>query len=122
MEPSYEILGFKGGLRVWNNTHGYLDVSEEGHLLGGQTTAWVAETAKVISLIEEGLLLLVEGQISGDTQSSPSETPKKKKSSSPVAEVAPNSSDTENQVAVEDNKKETTKLNDTNNDVSVETV
>jgi hypothetical protein len=121
MKPSYEKVGFKGALRVWNTTIGYLDVSEEGHLLQGQTAAWVEETAEVIALIEQGLLVVVEGQISGDIQSASAETPKKKKSS-PVAEEASNTSETESQVAVDDNKKEVQESAQSNNDVSVETV
>ena len=121
MQPSYETVGFKGALRVWNTTIGYLDVSEEGHLLQGQTAAWVEETAEVISLIEQGLLEILDGKISENTQSSSAETPKKKKSS-PVVEEPSTSSETEGQIAVDDNKKEVQESTQSNNDVSVETV
>lgn len=123
MEPSYEKVGFKGALRVWNTTNGYLDVSEEGHLLQGQTAAWVEETAEVISLIEQGLLEVLEGQISVESSSSTTETPKKKKST-PVApaEESSTSSDTENPVVADDAKTEVKESTQSNNEVSVETV
>lgn len=123
MEPSYEKVGFKGALRVWNTTNGYLDVSEEGHLLQGQTAAWVEETAEVIALIEQGLLEVLDGQISIETNPSPAETTKKKKSS-PVApaEEPSTSSDTENPVVADNTKTEVKESTQSNNEVSVETV
>lgn len=122
MEPSYEKVGFKGALRVWNKTNGYLDVSEEGHLLQGQTAAWVQETAEVISLIEQGLLEVLEGQITLSSESAPAETPKKKKSSPAVAEEASTNLVTESPVVADDNKKEVKESTQPNNEVSVETV
>lgn len=122
MEPSYEKVGFKGALRVWNKTNGYLDVSEEGHLLQGQTAAWVQETAEVISLIEQGLLEVLEGQITLSSESAPVETPKKKKSSPAVVEEASTNSVTESPVVADDNKKEVKESTQPNNEVSVETV
>lgn len=122
MEPSYEKVGFKGALRVWNKTNGYLDVSEEGHLLQGQTAAWVQETAEVISLIEQGLLEVLEGQITLSSESAPAETPKKKKSSPAVVEEASTNSVTESPVVADDNKKEVKESTQPNNEVSVETV
>lgn len=122
MEPSYEKVGFKGALRVWNKTNGYLDVSEEGHLLQGQTAAWVEETAEVISLIEQGLLEVLEGQITLSPESASAETPKKKKSSPAVAEEASTNSVTESPVVADDNKKEVKESTQPNNEVSVETV
>lgn len=122
MEPSYETVGFKGALRVWNKTNGYLDVSEEGHLLQGQTAAWVQETAEVISLIEQGLLEVLEGQITLSSESASAETPKKKKSSPAVAEEASTNSVTESPVVADDDKKEVKESTQPNNEVSVETV
>lgn len=123
MEPSYEKVGFKGALRVWNKTNGYLDVSEEGHLLQGQTAAWVEETAEVIALIEQGLLEVLDGQITIDATPAPAETTKKKKSSTAVqTEKASTDSDTENQVVVDDTKTEVKESTTSNNEVSVETV
>ena len=64
MEPSYGKTGSKGTIRVWNKTNGYLDVSKEGHLLMGQTAAWVEETDEIVALIDGGLLEVLEGQLS----------------------------------------------------------
>lgn len=114
MEPSYDKVGPKGTLRVWNKTKGYLDVSEEGHLLTGETAAWVEETDEVVSLIEAGLLELLEGEVSARTVVSS----KKKKSSSASTEH-PLNSGTEGQVAVDDNKEEPEQITTSNNDVSV---
>ena len=55
MEPSYGKTGSKGTIRVWNKTNGYLDVSKEGHILMGQTAAWVEETDEIVALIVGGL-------------------------------------------------------------------
>jgi len=114
MEPSYDKVGHKGTLRVWNKTKGYLDVSEEGHLLTGETAAWVEETEEVVSLIEAGLLELLEGEVSAQTAVSP----KKKKSSSASTEH-PLNSGTEGQVAVDENKEEPEQITTSNNGVSV---
>jgi len=117
MEPSYDKVGQKGTIRVWNNTKGYLDVSEEGHLLLGETAAWVEETDEVASLIEAGLLQVLEGKFGAET----SESPKKKKSSPSLTEP-PLNLGTEGQVAVDENEKEAEEISPSNNDVSVETV
>ena len=117
MEPSYDKVGPKGTLRVWNKTKGYLDVSKEGHLLTGETAAWVQETDEVVSLIEAGLLELLEGEVSAKTVVSP-----KKKKSSPASTEQPLNLGTESQVAVDENKEESKEITPSNNDVSVETV
>lgn len=121
MEPSYGKAGSKGTVRVWNKTNGYLDVSKEGHLLMGQTAAWVEETDEVVALINDGLLEILEGQLSKVHSAQSDETPKKKKSSS-TADQPPLSSDTEDLVVVVENKKDEKELTQSNNDVSVETV
>lgn len=121
MEPNYSKTGSKGTIRVWNTTNGYLDVSKEGHLLQGQTAAWVEETSEIVSLIEQGLLEVLEGQVSVSTQTSSAEMPKKKKSS-PLARETSSNSETDDQVAVDDDKKDEKKSTQSNNDVSVETV
>ena len=119
MEPIYSIEGKSGLLRVWNATKGYLEVTEDGFLLTGETSAWVEETNAVVALIQEGLLVVVGGQESPTVQSA-SENSKKKKSSSasqsstkvedlPVADEPENSSEAEEPTSP-------------NNDVSVETV
>lgn len=117
MEPSDKKTGAGHTIRVWNKTNGYLDVSDEGHLLTGQTAAWVEQTDRVSLLIEEGLLEVIEGELSPST----TENPKKKKSTSTLIKPSP-TSDTEVQVAVEGNKEETVEITSSNNDVSVETV
>jgi len=78
MEPSYGKSGSKGTIRVWNKTNGYLDVSEEGHLLTGQTAAWVEETDEIVALIDAGLLEVLEGQLSKVSSAQSDENSKKK--------------------------------------------
>lgn len=117
MEPTYDKSSTKTAIRVWNKTNGYLDVSEEGHLLSGQTAAWVEPTNEVILLVEQGLLEVLEGELS----LSGGENAKKKKSISTLTKPSP-TSDTEPQVAVDGNNEKIVEIITSNNDVSVETV
>ena len=123
MEPIYDGTNVSGLLKVWNATKGYLDVSTEGHLLTGETTAWVEETPEIISLIEKGLLILVEGEttLSPSETVTPAENAKKKRSSTVTN---PSSTSTEDQPVVDDtvNKNDADEIKSSNNDVSVETV
>jgi len=123
MEPIYDGTNASGLLKVWNATKGYLDVSTEGHLLTGETTAWVEETPEIISLIEKGLLILVEGEttLSPAETVTPAENAKKKRSSTVTN---PSSTSTEDQPVVDDtvNKNDADEIKSSNNDVSVETV
>lgn len=119
MEPIYDIQGKAGLLRVWNTTKGYLEVTEEGHLLQGETSAWVEETDAVIDLIKEGLIVVVGGQESSAVQEA-GENPKKKKPST----TSRSSTEVEDQPVVDnlEDKSETEEPTKPNNDVSVETV
>jgi hypothetical protein len=119
MEPIYDIQGKAGLLRVWNATKGYLEVTEEGYLLQGETSAWIEETDAVVDLIKEGLLVVVGGQESPSAQEA-SENPKKKKSST----ISQSSTEVEDLPAVDEpeNKNEAQEPTSPNNDVSVETV
>jgi hypothetical protein len=121
MEPSYGKTGSKGTIRVWNKTNGYLDVSKEGHLLMGQTAAWVEETDEIVALIDGGLLEVLEGQLSKVSSASSDENSKKKKSL-PTTDQPPLSSGTENLVVAVENKKDEKEIVPSNNDVSVKTV
>jgi hypothetical protein len=121
MEPSYGKTGSKGTIRVWNKTNGYLDVSKEGHLLMGQTAAWVEETDEIVALIDGGLLEVLEGQLSKVSSASSDENSKKKKSL-PTTDQPPLSSGTENLVVAAENKKDEKEIVPSNNDVSVKTV
>jgi hypothetical protein len=127
MKPSFETENhtIPSGIRVWNKTNGYLEVSSEGHLLQGQTAAWVEKSPENLSLVEQGLLEIIGMSVDDApvAQTAPVETPKKKKSSSSAPTVeAPLSSGTEDQVVVDDNKKDVKESTQSNNDVSVETV
>ena len=123
MEPIYDGANASGLLKVWNATKGYLDVSTEGHLLTGETTAWVEETPEIISLIEKGLLVLVEGEttLSPSETVTPTENAKKKRSSTVTNQSSTN---TEGQPVVDEtvDKNDDDKIEQSNNDVSVETV
>ena len=61
MEPILDksFAGAEGMVRVWNNTNGFLQVCEDGHLLNGQTAAWVQSSAMVDALVADGLLVLL---------------------------------------------------------------
>lgn len=127
MKPSFETENhiIPSGIRVWNKTNGYLEVSSEGHLLQGQTAAWVENSPQNLSLVEQGLLEIIGRSVDSapEVQTAPAETPKKKKSSSPASTVeAPPNSGTEDQVVADDNKKDVKESTQSNNDVSVETV
>jgi hypothetical protein len=127
MKPSFETENhtIPSGIRVWNKTNGYLEVSSEGHLLQGQTAAWVEKSPENLSLVEQGLLEIIGMSVDDApvAQTAPVETPKKKKSSSSAPTVeAPLSSGTEDQVVADDNKKDVEESTKSNNDVSVETV
>ncbi len=119
MEPIYDIQGKAGLLRVWNTTKGYLEVTEEGYLLQGETSAWIEETDAVVDLIKAGLLVVVGGQESPSVQEA-SENPKKKKSST----TSQSSTEVEDLPVADEleNKKEAEEPTSPNNDVSVETV
>ena len=123
MEPIYDGANASGLLKVWNATKGYLDVSTEGHLLTGETTAWVEETPEIISLIEKGLLVLVEGEttLSPSETVTPTENAQKKRSSTVTNQSSTN---TEGQPVVDEtvDKNDDDKIEQSNNDVSVETV
>ena len=80
MKPIFDedFAGAHGLIKVWNNTYGYLDVSEEGHLLEGQKSAWVEETTKIIDLLESGELIGIGGYQNKDLEASVKASPKKK--------------------------------------------
>ena len=58
-DKSFE--GEEGMLLVWNQTPGFLQISEEGHLLQSAVSAWVDETPTVQGLIESGELVVIKG-------------------------------------------------------------
>lgn len=120
MQPIFGNTAPSGSLKVWNATQGYLDVSTEGHLLQGQTTAWVEETPEIIALIDQGLLVLVDGEILGKS-SQTGETSKKKRSSTTVDQSS-TATDVQPVVDKVANKNEAIKSETLKNDVSVETV
>lgn len=53
--------GEEGMIRVWNPTPNFVQVTEEGHLLQSFTSAWVDENPVLVALIEEGMVVVVEG-------------------------------------------------------------
>ena len=127
MKPSFETENhtIPSGIRVWNKTNGFLEVSSEGHLLQGQTAAWVEKSPENLSLVEQGFLEIIGMSVDDApvVETEPAETPKKKKPSSSAPTVeASLSSDTGDQVVVDDNKNDVKESTQSNNDVSVETV
>ena len=82
MKPSFETENhtIPSGIRVWNKTNGYLEVSSEGHLLQGQTAAWVEKSPENLSLVEQGFLEIIGMSVDDApvVETEPAETPKKK--------------------------------------------
>jgi hypothetical protein len=117
MKPIFEGTGTPGMIKVWNSTNGYLDVSTEGHLLGGGTSAWVEETEEIIELLEQGLLIPLENYI--PSVSSAEKTAKKKQNL--AKEIIQSSLEIDNDPVVLDENLNNNALSDTSNiDVTVE--
>lgn len=55
------FAGEEGMVRVWNKTPGFVQVTEEGHLLQSMTSAWVDDNPAVQYLIEEGMVAVLSG-------------------------------------------------------------
>lgn len=96
MKPIFEGTGTPGMIKVWNATNGYLDVSTEGHLLGGGISAWVEETGEIIELLEQGLLIPLENYV---VSASSAEKIAKKKQN-PVTETSQSSLEIDNDPVV----------------------
>ena len=76
--------GEDGMLKVWNATPGAVQVSDEGHLLDRNRTAWVDDNDTVRTMIDEGHLLLLEGS---PVKSTKKNLKPKSKSPEPVSSV-----------------------------------
>lgn len=55
------FTGEDGMVKVWNKTPGFVQVTDEGHLLDSQCSAWVDDNPTVQSLIEEGMVVVIGG-------------------------------------------------------------
>lgn len=124
MKPIFdeEFAGSPGLIKVWNNTHGYLDVSEEGHLLEGQKSAWVEETTKIIDLLETGELLGVGGYQNKDLEASVKASPKKKSKTVEENETSESVSAPEVLPVVQEISEDIIKNDSLETDVSVESI
>lgn len=124
MEPITDknFTGAPGLIKVWNNTFGYLDVSEEGHLLQGQKGAWVEENAKVVSLLETGELVAVGGYQNKDLEAQVKATPKKKSKTVEENETSESVSAPEVLPVAQENSEDEIKNDSLETDVSVESI
>jgi hypothetical protein len=124
MKPNFdeEFTGGPGLIKVWNNTYGYLDVSEEGHLLEGQKSAWVEETAKIIDLLETGELIGVGGYENKDLEASVKSSPKKKSKTVEENEISESVSAPEVLPVVQEIGEDEIKNDLLETDVSVESI
>ena len=124
MKPIFDedFAGAHGLIKVWNNTYGYLDVSEEGHLLEGQKSAWVEETAKIIDLLETGKLIGVGGYENKDLEASVKASPKKKSKTVEENEISESVSAPEVLPVVQEISEDDIKNDSLETDVSVESI
>lgn len=82
LDPSFS--GEAGMLHVWNETYSAIQVTPEGHLLDGKTSAWVTENSVLLELVEIGQAVVMSGF------GAPAPTPKKSgKKTKPVEEPLP---------------------------------
>jgi len=85
IELDASFVGEEGMVKVWNETNGFLQVTTEGHLLPGKTTAWVTQNSAISELADEGLLVILSKNGSQPTP------PKKNGKKAKVAEeLSPN--------------------------------
>jgi hypothetical protein len=124
MKPIFDedFAGDSGLIKVWNNTHGYLDVSEEGHLLEGQKSAWVEETTKIIDLLETGELIGIGGYQNKDLEASIKASPKKKSKVTEENEISESVSAPEVLPVVQEISEDDIKNDSLETDVSVESI
>lgn len=59
VDPTFQ--GEQGLLKVWNATNGAVQVTPEGHLLNGNTSAWVTENPVLLQLAEIGQVVVLSG-------------------------------------------------------------
>lgn len=55
--------GEEGMVRIWNQTPGFVQVTDEGHLLASLTSAWVDDSATVRALIESNEVVVLDGSV-----------------------------------------------------------
>lgn len=53
--------GEEGMVKVWNPLSGPVQVTDDGHLLDGMTSAWIDDNETLRELIEVGNAVLLEG-------------------------------------------------------------
>jgi hypothetical protein len=60
--------GEEGMVRVWNQTPGFVQVTDEGHLLASHQSAWVDDNQTVQDLIESGHVAVLGGSAKKTTK------------------------------------------------------
>lgn len=91
LDPSFS--GESGMLKVWNETSGAVQVTADGHLLDGKTSAWVTENDVLLELAEIGQVVIISGFDS--TSTTPVATPKKSGKKPKTVEEPSEPSDTD---------------------------
>jgi hypothetical protein len=94
LDPSF--TGELGMLHVWNETNSVIQVTAEGHLLDGKTSAWVTENPVLLELVEIGQAVVLSGF------NSPAPTPKKSGKKSKSVEEPSQPAEEEDLPAVQD--------------------
>ena len=113
LDPSFN--GESGMLKVWNETSGAVQVTADGHLLNGKTSAWVTENDVLLELVEIGQVVILSGVDSPAPVATPKKSGKKPKTveepsepsgtdSAPVAHDEPSSEPTTETVVSEEPK------------------
>lgn len=85
IELDASFVGEEGMVKVWNETNGFLQVTTEGHLLPGKTTAWVTQNSAISELADEGLLVILS-----ENGSKPTSVKKNGKKAKVAEEPSPN--------------------------------
>lgn len=87
MQPIYDrkFEGTEGLVKVWNNTTGMVQVCADGHLLKGETLAWVEYSEIIDALVADGSLTL----LSEPTTKVAKKNSKPKKIEEPVQQEQP---------------------------------
>lgn len=82
-----DFAGEDGMIKVWNQTPGFVQVTDEGHLLAYAESAWVEDNDSLRGLILDESVVVLSGFTVDKSQA-------KKNTKTPAAETSPSGSDT----------------------------
>ena len=106
MEPILDktFAGTDEMVLVWNDTDGFLEVSEEGYLLTGKTVAWVMKSPIIDDLVMKDLLIIVGAPVIVSDKKKPK---KEKAGTTHKADKSPDESEVVAQIDNQDQTEET---------------